>query len=276
MPWSQAAIHRETADAATLVIRPSHGWIGHRPGQWVRIGVDIEGLRHWRTYSLSGPPGRPDGRITTMVKAASEGFVSRYLVRHAAPGTIVEVARPGGEFVLPEPPPSRLLFLTAGSGITPVRAMLYGLLTGPATRDAAEPRVSPADLRRAEMPSAAGCPMWSCCTRRPRQKTSSSVRNCVPWRRGLRICGCMSGTREPGAVSGRPTCRTCARTGPNVARGSAGRQGCSKKPPGSTGPGWKIGCMSSTSARPRRRAGAKAAGSGSPRAAGRPTAARRC
>ncbi|MCO6009240.1 ferredoxin reductase [Actinoallomurus purpureus] len=136
------AIHAETADAATLVIRPGRGWIPHKPGQWVRIGVDIEGARHWRTYSLSGPPGRPDGCITITVKAVPDGLVSRHLVRQAAPGTIVELAGPDGSFVLPEPPPRRLLFLTAGSGITPVRAMLHGLLTPAAARGGAKPRVA--------------------------------------------------------------------------------------------------------------------------------------
>jgi ferredoxin-NADP reductase len=132
------AIHPETAEAATLVVRPGRGWVGHRPGQWVGVGVDIEGVRHWRTYSLSCPPGRPDGCITITVKAVPDGLVSRYLVWRAASGTIVHLAGPDGEFVLPEPPPRRLLFLTAGSGITPVRAMLYGLLSGAAARGAAE------------------------------------------------------------------------------------------------------------------------------------------
>ncbi|MFL6056476.1 MAG: ferredoxin reductase [Actinoallomurus sp.] len=136
------AIHPETADVATLVIRPGRGWVRHRPGQWVRIGVDIEGVRHWRTYSLSCPPGRPDGCITITVKAVPDGFVSRYLVRQAAPGTTVELDGPRGEFVLPEPPPPRLLFLTAGSGITPVRAMLHGLLSGAAAEGGAEPAVA--------------------------------------------------------------------------------------------------------------------------------------
>jgi ferredoxin-NADP reductase len=127
-------VRSETADVATLVIRPGRHWFPHRPGQWVRIGVDIEGVRHWRTFSLSSPPERPGGCITITVKAVPDGFVSRYLVRRAEPGTIVDLARPEGEFVLPEPPPSRVLFLTAGSGITPVRAMLHSLLTGaPAT-----------------------------------------------------------------------------------------------------------------------------------------------
>ncbi|TKK89508.1 ferredoxin reductase [Herbidospora galbida] len=119
-------LHPETADATTLVIRPGRGWRAHRPGQWARIGVDVEGRRHWRTYSLSSPPHRPDGRITITVKAAPDGFVSRHLVRSLTPGTIVRLAGPDGAFVLPEPVPPRLLFLTAGSGITPVMAMLSG------------------------------------------------------------------------------------------------------------------------------------------------------
>ncbi|GAB2830482.1 ferredoxin reductase [Actinoallomurus bryophytorum] len=130
------AIHPETPDAATLVIRPGHAWAGHRPGQWAGIGVDIEGVRHWRAYSLSCPPGRPDGRITITVKAVPGGLVSRYLVRRATPGTIVGLAGPDGEFVLPKRPPPRLLFLTAGSGITPVRAMLHALFTGGAAKGA--------------------------------------------------------------------------------------------------------------------------------------------
>jgi stearoyl-CoA 9-desaturase NADPH oxidoreductase len=130
------AIHPETADAATLVIRPGRAWAGHSPGQWVGIGVDIDGVRHWRSYSLSSPPRR-DGRITITVKAGRDGLVSRHLVRRATPGTTIELAGPDGEFVLPTPPPPRLLFLTAGSGITPVRAMLHGLLTCADMRGAA-------------------------------------------------------------------------------------------------------------------------------------------
>ncbi|WP_066367058.1 ferredoxin reductase [Herbidospora mongoliensis] len=121
-------VQPETADAVTLVIRPSRGWRAHRPGQWVRIGVDVQGRRHWRTYSLSSPPHRPDGRITITVKADPGGLVSPHLARRTPPGTIVRLAGPEGVFVIPEPAPPRLLFLTAGSGITPVMAMLSSLL----------------------------------------------------------------------------------------------------------------------------------------------------
>ncbi len=121
------AVHAETADAATLVIRPGRGWTLHRPGQWVRIGVDIDGRRRWRTFSLSSAPGGSDGCLTITVKAVRGGLVSNHLVRSTAPGAVLRLSRPEGAFVLPEPPPPRLLFVTAGSGITPVMAMLDGL-----------------------------------------------------------------------------------------------------------------------------------------------------
>ena len=47
----------ETDDAATLVIRPGWGWrYDHRPGQYVGIGVQVEGRFQWRSYSVSSPP----------------------------------------------------------------------------------------------------------------------------------------------------------------------------------------------------------------------------
>ncbi|TDC67613.1 ferredoxin reductase [Actinomadura sp. GC306] len=120
------AVRHEAPSVATIVIRPGRAWQGHRPGQWVKIGVDIDGVRHWRTFSLSSPPS-PDGRITVTVKAAPDGFVSAHLVHEMRPGTIVRLAPAEGDFVLPSPVPAKLLFVTAGSGITPVMAMLRHL-----------------------------------------------------------------------------------------------------------------------------------------------------
>src|ERR1700758_1391988 len=50
------AIEPETAGAATLRIRVGRGWRGHRAGQYVRLGVDIDGMRQWRTYSITSSP----------------------------------------------------------------------------------------------------------------------------------------------------------------------------------------------------------------------------
>lgn len=118
------AVHPETADAATLVIRPGRGWRGHTAGQYVRIGVDVDGVRLWRAYSLTSPTDRRDGRITITVKAIEDGKVSNHLVRRAVPGTLIHLDQPTGDFVLPQDTPAKVLYLTAGSGITPVMGML--------------------------------------------------------------------------------------------------------------------------------------------------------
>lgn len=119
------SVHAETADAATLVIRPGADWAGHVPGQYVRIGVDVDGIRQWRAYSLTHGP-RADGYISITVKAVPQGTVSNHLVRAARPGTLVHLEQAAGEFVLP-PAGGKFLFVTAGSGVTPVIGMLRNL-----------------------------------------------------------------------------------------------------------------------------------------------------
>lgn len=121
------AVMPETADAATIWLRPSPGFPAHTPGQYVRVGVDVDGVRHWRTYSLTSVPRRRDGRFSITVKVVADGVVSTHLVREARRGMIVRLAPPAGEFVLPEPVEGPLLFVTAGSGVTPVLGMLRAL-----------------------------------------------------------------------------------------------------------------------------------------------------
>jgi ferredoxin-NADP reductase len=110
------------------VIRPGRGWAGHVPGQYIRIGVDVDGVRQWRAYSLTSPVDRPDGCIAITVKAIPDGRVSTHLVRRARVGTLVHLDQACGEFVLPDPRPAKVLFVTAGSGITPVMGMLRNAL----------------------------------------------------------------------------------------------------------------------------------------------------
>lgn len=129
------AIHPETRDAATVVIRPGRGWRPHVPGQYVRIGVDVDGVRQWRAYSLTSKTQRRDGCIAVTVKAIPDGVVSNYLVRRATVGTVIQLDQAAGEFTLGDQVPAKVLFVTAGSGITPVMGMLRNMagLAGPAT-----------------------------------------------------------------------------------------------------------------------------------------------
>ena len=103
-------VQPETADAATIVIRPGADWAGHVPGQYVRIGIDVDGVRLWRAYSLTHGP-RADGLISITVKAVPDGRVSNHLVREARPGTLVHLEQAAGEFVLPADG-TKLLFVT--------------------------------------------------------------------------------------------------------------------------------------------------------------------
>ncbi|WP_434443827.1 ferredoxin reductase [Lentzea sp. E54] len=118
------AVHPETGDAATIVIRPGRGWRGHVAGQYIRVGVDVDGVRLWRAYSVTSPTSRADGRITITVKAIPDGKVSNHLVRKVKPGTVIQLDQATGDFVLPAARPAKVLYLTAGSGITPVMGML--------------------------------------------------------------------------------------------------------------------------------------------------------
>jgi stearoyl-CoA 9-desaturase NADPH oxidoreductase len=122
-------IDAETDEAATVLIRPGHEWPGHEPGQYLRIGVVVDGIHHWRAYSLTSDPGRADGCISITPKLVEAGKVSPYLVRDARPGEIVRLGGVEGTFVLPDPAPAKLLFISAGSGITPIMSMLRSLIS---------------------------------------------------------------------------------------------------------------------------------------------------
>jgi ferredoxin-NADP reductase len=120
------SVTAETPESATILVKPGKDWAGHIPGQYVRVGVDVDGVRLWRTYSLTHGP-RADRCLSITVKAIPGGVVSNYLVHSARAGEMLQLEQAEGEFVLPQPLPDKLLLVTAGSGITPVIGMLRNL-----------------------------------------------------------------------------------------------------------------------------------------------------
>lgn len=118
------AVRPETRDAATIVIKPGRGWRPHTAGQYLRIGVDIDGVRRWRAYSITSPAG--NALVSITVRCVPGGVVSSHLVRDIKPGAMVHLEQAAGEFTL-GPVPGKVLFVTAGSGITPVMGMLRSL-----------------------------------------------------------------------------------------------------------------------------------------------------
>ncbi len=142
-------VHRETEDSATLVIKPGWGFsFDYQPGQYIGIGLLVDGRWRWRSYSLTSSPvarsgSGPERKVTISVKAMPEGFLSTHLVAGVEPGTIVRLAAPQGNFVLPDPAPGSILFLTAGSGITPVMSMLRTLVRRKQIHDVAHVHSAP-------------------------------------------------------------------------------------------------------------------------------------
>jgi ferredoxin-NADP reductase len=120
-------IERETPNAATVLVKPGWEWQGHKPGQYLRLGIEVDGVHHWRAYSLTSDPGRADGCISITPKLVADGKVSPFLFSGVRPGTIVRLGGVEGTFVLPDPLPAQLLFVSAGSGITPIMSMLRAI-----------------------------------------------------------------------------------------------------------------------------------------------------
>lgn len=116
-------------DAATVSIRPGHGWRAHRPGQFVTLGVDVRGVRHHRCFTITSVPRAADGLIQVTVQAHPGGLVSDHLVHRARPGDVVTLAGPSGEPALPDAVHEPMLLVSGGSGLTPVMAMLRAFAT---------------------------------------------------------------------------------------------------------------------------------------------------
>ena len=119
----------ETATARTLTLKPGKNWRSFKPGQHLRVGVQIGGRHFTRTYSISGETERDDGCFTITVKAIPGGRVSNHIVRNLKVGDYLPIGIAQGDFYIPDAQPVRPLFITAGSGITPIMSMLKSLDT---------------------------------------------------------------------------------------------------------------------------------------------------
>jgi ferredoxin-NADP reductase len=122
-----SGIRHQTAKSVTLTLRPNESWRGLRAGQSVGLSVEIDGVRHTRSYSPAGSQHDALREIELTISTHPDGKVSRFLRDQARPGLIAGLTEAQGEFVLPDPRPERVLLISGGSGITPVMAMLRTL-----------------------------------------------------------------------------------------------------------------------------------------------------
>jgi len=118
---------QETGDASTVILRPNGVWKGFTPGQHVQFGVEVDGKRRVRVFSVSSSRADKDRTFSVSVKAHPDGYVSQFLHNELKPRTIVYLSQAEGEFVLPREVPDTLLLVSGGSGITPVMSMIRTL-----------------------------------------------------------------------------------------------------------------------------------------------------
>lgn len=125
-------VRRATPRSVTLTLTPNDSFLSAhtlKAGQYVNLTVEIDGRRHTRCYSPANAEGTANLELT--IGRHEGGLVSNYLYEHAHRGMVVGLTGAGGDFTLPArgpQRPQRILFVSGGSGITPVLAMARTLL----------------------------------------------------------------------------------------------------------------------------------------------------
>lgn len=120
----------EAPGVKTFVLRPNQHWRGHTPGQFVELALPVDGpapaAAIKRCYSVFDAG---QGRLGITVKRVPQGRVSGWMHEHLKPGSSVDFTQAQGRFVLHGQ--RKLLFVCAGSGITPCHSMIEALLQLP-------------------------------------------------------------------------------------------------------------------------------------------------
>ena len=120
-------IRNETADVKTFVLAPVNPVLfRYEPGQFLTLDLDIGGENINRCYTIASAPTRPH-TLSITVKRVPNGPVSNFLHDHVKVGSVLRAVGPMGDFSCfaqgtPSPAP-KYLFLSGGSGITPLMSM---------------------------------------------------------------------------------------------------------------------------------------------------------
>ena len=116
-------VRQETHDVKSFFFRaPGERAFVFEPGQFITLELEIDGETINRCYTISSPPTRPH-TISITVKRVPGGKVSNWLHDNLRPGSKVRVLGPSGEFTCARHPARKFLFLSAGSGVTPLMSM---------------------------------------------------------------------------------------------------------------------------------------------------------
>ena len=128
-PWSDdehlecVMVVPETRDTTTFIFRaPSGAWFDYQPGQFVTLDLPVPGGNVQRTYTISSSPSRPLS-ISVTAKAQADSIGTRWMMDYLKPGMRLKAYGPGGIFSFHRHMAPKYLFISAGSGITPMMSM---------------------------------------------------------------------------------------------------------------------------------------------------------
>lgn len=118
----------EAPQVKTFTFRSdSQTWFRYRPGQFITLELPVaDDAPVMRTYTLSSTPSRPFS-IAITVKAQATSIGTQWMFDNLKPGSLVKAYGPAGDFSLHTYPAPKYLFISAGSGVTPMTSMLYWL-----------------------------------------------------------------------------------------------------------------------------------------------------
>lgn len=137
-------IIRETDDTKTFVLASESGTLfSYKPGQFVNLNLTINGKSVKRAYSISSTPTRPHTLEITVKRLPASpdlpdvppGLVSNWLHENVAPGSKLTLHGPSGKFTCCDRASEKLLFVSAGSGITPMMSMSRWMLDRASDKD---------------------------------------------------------------------------------------------------------------------------------------------
>lgn len=124
------SIEHETADTQTFTLRPQRGWKSFQAGQHVALELNVNGRTLIRAFTIASTPAHfaKNGTIALTIKRNKEGRVTPHMHQELRVGSRLGVSAATGKFLLPETLDGALLYIAAGSGITPVMSHLRALV----------------------------------------------------------------------------------------------------------------------------------------------------
>ncbi|MGF6441330.1 ferredoxin-NADP reductase [Paraburkholderia youngii] len=128
-------VSAETHDVRTFVFSARDGRLfSFEPGQFITVSAEIAGKEVSRCYTISSPPTRPH-TLSITVKRTPGGVMSNWLHENIGEGAVLKAFGPSGVFTPSSGPAAKLLYLSAGSGVTPLMSMTRAALDLGLNRD---------------------------------------------------------------------------------------------------------------------------------------------